>query len=124
MEINKEMIDYLTQEDDKQRIRNILNHSPMSKGTAEALSNSETFNRLYTEGIAFGLNIKLPDYMMIAVSAPDEIIRKLKKELKENLTDSWGNTIEKDQILIDFVSTYCWETLGADYLYSMRHPEE
>lgn len=124
MELNEEFIAYFNQEDDKQRIRSILDHSPMTKEAAEALNNSETFDRLYAEAVAFGLNINLSDYMMIAVSAPDEIVDRLKKALQENPADSWGNPVEKDHILTDFVSTHRWETLGADYLYSIRHPEE
>lgn len=124
MELNHEFIEYFNQHDHKQRIRSILERSPMNKESADALSNTETFDKLYAEGVALGLVIHLTDYMMIAVSAPDEIVSGLKHALKGNPTDSWGNPIEKDHILTDFVSTHRWENLGADYLYSIRHPEE
>lgn len=113
--------DDIDHEAEKQWIFKTLHQLEKEEEIKSLLNDFSKFSSLYDEAVAAGLKKSaVNDYIIISVSAPDEVISALKEYLEKTIYDAWSRTVSKSQMLRDFVSEYKWKHLDMETFDAMN----
>jgi len=86
---------------------------------AALIEDPVALDQAFVKSWSLGLEHNRFEYLYSVATAPEETLARLDTFLSRPRVNGWGHPVEKDQMIIDFISYEHWRTLGYSYQESI-----